>query len=130
MRPDGIAPEYVPEEFDDAEVMYEEILPAMVESVTTELVEPVDEVWVEPTAQAIEVEEVDTTVEIGGIWTVQSWANPCLNFRPQPRIWSSPLDCLSPGKTMEQIGLDGDWMKVRLSDGREGWVASTYLARE
>lgn len=55
-------------------------------------------------------------------------ASPCLNLRPQPSIWCTPVDCLAPGLRVELLELRNGWWNVRLPDGRTGWVAARYLA--
>jgi hypothetical protein len=55
-------------------------------------------------------------------------ANPCLRMRPEPGPWSEPVDCIEQFTRVDVIDDQGDWKKVRLSDGREGWMAGSYLA--
>ena len=54
-------------------------------------------------------------------------ARPCLNLRPDPGTWRPPLDCVAPETLVEIVGEAGTWKRVRLPDGREGWMAGSYL---
>jgi SH3-like domain-containing protein len=49
-------------------------------------------------------------------------------MRPEPGPWSEPVDCIEQFTRVDVIDDQGDWKKVRLSDGREGWMAGSYLA--
>jgi len=54
-------------------------------------------------------------------------ADPCLNLRPSAGILDSPLDCLPMGTVLTVLGHQGVWAEVQLQDGREGWMALSYL---
>ena len=56
-------------------------------------------------------------------------ADPCLNFRPEPKAAATALDCLSPGTPVRLLETAGGWSRVALRDGREGWMASAFLER-
>jgi hypothetical protein len=45
------------------------------------------------------------------------------NVRPEPSTKNMPIAQLKIGETAERVGQQGDWIKVRLDDGREGWVS-------
>jgi hypothetical protein len=55
-------------------------------------------------------------------------ANPCLRMRPEPGPWSEPVDCIEQFTRVDVLENQGEWMRVRLLDGREGWMAGSYLA--
>ncbi len=55
-------------------------------------------------------------------------ADPCLNFRPEPSAGSAALECLPPGTRVRWLETAGDWSRVALRNGREGWMASSFLA--
>ncbi len=60
---------------------------------------------------------------------VRQAADPCLNFRPQPLTTSTPVECLSPGIRIRLLETSGQWSRVALRDGREGWMAAAFLAK-
>lgn len=51
-----------------------------------------------------------------------------LSFRSGPSFENKILKYLKPGQTLDLLQLGEKWSKVRLSDGKEGWVLSRYLA--
>jgi Flp pilus assembly secretin CpaC len=55
-------------------------------------------------------------------------ANPCLRMRPEPGPWSEPVDCIEQFTRVDVLENRGEWVRVRLLDGREGWMAGSYLA--
>jgi len=52
-----------------------------------------------------------------------------LNVRPDPSINNEPLDVLSQGQTVEVLAEQNNWLQVKLSDGRIGWVSGAYVSR-
>jgi Flp pilus assembly secretin CpaC len=54
-------------------------------------------------------------------------ADPCLNLRPNPGVFDSPKDCLPMGTVVTVLEHQGVWGRVELQDGREGWMALSYL---
>lgn len=56
--------------------------------------------------------------------------NSFLNVRTEPRTAATLLVRLEVGASIDVIEfLDGQWAKVRMSDGREGYAAHRYLSR-
>ena len=51
-----------------------------------------------------------------------------LSFRSGPSFENKILKYLKPGELMELLQPGEKWTKVRLSDGKEGWVLSRYLS--
>lgn len=51
-----------------------------------------------------------------------------LSFRSGPSFENKILKYLKPGQLMELLQPGEQWTKVRLADGKEGWVLSRYLA--
>ena len=51
-----------------------------------------------------------------------------LSFRSGPSFENKILKYLKPGEVIELLQLGENWAKVRLADGKEGWVLSRYLA--
>jgi hypothetical protein len=49
------------------------------------------------------------------------------NVRPEPSTKNTPMAQLQIGETAEKIGQQGDWVKIRLDDGREGWVNKSLV---
>ncbi len=60
-------------------------------------------------------------------WVVSFEADPCLNVRPSPDQNNTRMDCIEPGLELAVVGESGIWRRVRLLDGREGWVSSRFL---
>ena len=60
-------------------------------------------------------------------WVVSFEADPCLNVRSGPNLDDARIDCMEPGLELIVVGESGIWRKVRLLDGREGWVSSRFL---
>jgi beta-lactamase superfamily II metal-dependent hydrolase len=60
-------------------------------------------------------------------YVVRATATPCLNFRPDPDTDVAPTDCLPPGTPVGVFETRPHWRKVRLTDGREGWVAKAFI---
>ncbi len=54
-------------------------------------------------------------------------AAPCLNFRLEPGTGPPVKTCLPPGTRIEVSGREGDWSRVVLANGREGWMSSAFL---
>ncbi len=50
-----------------------------------------------------------------------------LNIRSGPGTDQSVLSAVSKGTLLVFLQQDGDWIKVRLSDNREGWASSKFL---
>ena len=50
-----------------------------------------------------------------------------LNVRQGPSTSYSSIHLLWQGNVVKVIGQSGSWYKIRLSDGRIGWVSGTYL---
>lgn len=57
-------------------------------------------------------------------------AEPCLNLRPEPTRWFSPVDCLTPGTRILVLGEENSWSRVVAPSGEEGWVATRYLSED
>ena len=51
-----------------------------------------------------------------------------LSFRSGPSFENKILKYLKPGQLLELLQAGEMWSKVRLSDGREGWVLNRYLS--
>ncbi|MCA9948534.1 MAG: SH3 domain-containing protein [Anaerolineales bacterium] len=50
-----------------------------------------------------------------------------LNVRSTPEIGDNVITAVPYGTLLELIGRNGGWLKVRLPDGSEGWVGSSYI---
>jgi SH3-like domain-containing protein len=59
---------------------------------------------------------------------VSNDAAPCLNVRPFPARFAHPVDCLSPGTSVEITDQTTGWSRIRLPDGTVGWVAHSFLS--
>lgn len=51
-----------------------------------------------------------------------------LNVRDAPSTSGRVLGTLSRGQQLAATGLQGDWLSVRLTDGRTGWLHSDYVS--
>lgn len=51
-----------------------------------------------------------------------------LNVRDAPSTSGRVLGKLSRGQQLAATGLQGDWLSVRLTDGRTGWLHSDYVS--
>ncbi len=56
--------------------------------------------------------------------------NPFLNVRAAMEVSSTQIAALKQGESMVVLDIpNGEWAKVRLSDGKEGYVALRYIAK-
>ncbi|MFO7271370.1 MAG: SH3 domain-containing protein [Sphaerobacter thermophilus] len=60
-------------------------------------------------------------------------ANTDVNFRSGPNTISPPIRTLAPGTLLQFLGEEQQsgnttWMRCRLEDGTEGWIAATLVA--
>lgn len=53
-----------------------------------------------------------------------------LNVRGEPSTEAAVVGKLKRGERVEVGGSQGDWLRVRLADGRAGWVAARFVARD
>lgn len=63
----------------------------------------------------------------GEVRAVRQAADPCLNFRPEPSSSAAVAECLPPDTQVRWLETAGDWSRVALRDGREGWMAAAFL---
>ena len=63
-----------------------------------------------------------------------SWAGPALtidrfqvNVRSDATTQSRRVAVLRLGEEVEQIGTNGEWIRIRMADGKEGWVHSDLV---
>ncbi|MTI95168.1 MAG: hypothetical protein FH749_06725 [Firmicutes bacterium] len=49
-----------------------------------------------------------------------------LNVRPDPSTNNERIDVLLRGETVEVLAEQNNWLQVKLSDGRTGWVSGAY----
>lgn len=63
-----------------------------------------------------------------------SWAGPALtidrfqvNVRSDATTQSKRVAVLRLGEEVEQIGINGEWIRIRMADGKEGWVHSDLV---
>jgi len=59
-------------------------------------------------------------------------ANTDVNFRSGPNTISPPIRTLAPGTLLQFLGEEQQtgnttWMRCRLEDGTEGWIAATLV---
>ena len=58
---------------------------------------------------------------------VSSKADPCVRLRSGAALSRSVVDCLEAGTRLRLLGSISGWSHVRLLDGTEGWIDSTFL---
>ena len=58
---------------------------------------------------------------------VNEKADPCVRLRAGASLDRGVLGCLEPGTRLRLLGGISGWSHVRLADGTEGWVDSTFL---
>ena len=66
----------------------------------------------------------DLPPEGSAVITNANW----LNVRSEPATGDNVITAVPRGQVVELIGRYGGWVKVRLPNGFEGWVGSSYLA--
>lgn len=61
---------------------------------------------------------------LGSVNSVQS-----INMREGPGVDFTAIEALSPATRVEILGrnTDGQWLNIRIEDGREGWVSSNLI---
>lgn len=52
---------------------------------------------------------------------------PCVKLRSAPKANAEAIDCLAPEIGTVEIESKPFWRKVRVGDGREGWIAKKFL---
>lgn len=63
----------------------------------------------------------------GTPYTIRETAAPCIVLRSLPQSGAERRDCLVPGTRVTEIDSKPYWRRVRLEDGRDGWVAEKFL---
>ncbi len=128
LRPDGVPPSFLPEEEATGEEELRwtpepaelEAEPVAAQPPAAAIAEP-ELLWEEPRSEAParrpRPDPIQAIVD----------ARPCLNLRPGPGTWQPALDCVAPETLVEVLAGEGSWMRVRLPDGREGWMAGRFL---
>lgn len=53
-----------------------------------------------------------------------------LNVRESSSLFSNKITQVKPGEKYELIEEQGSWFKVKLADGKEGWINSQYAVKE
>ncbi|MDX1502308.1 MAG: SH3 domain-containing protein [Thermoanaerobaculia bacterium] len=53
--------------------------------------------------------------------------DPCLNLRREPRLDAPILTCLPRGAMVVAVDSRQGWLRLRLPDGQQGWVAERFL---
>lgn len=76
-------------------------------------------------AQQTSTSSTITVLDTTGVVTASK-----LNVRSGPSTDYSVIHVLWQGNKVKVIGQMGGWYKIRLSDGRTGWVSSSYLKLE
>ena len=60
----------------------------------------------------------------------QAYATTNLNLRSGPGTSYDPIGGVSADESITVLEEDSNWLKVRLSDGSEGWISGGYVTRE
>jgi hypothetical protein len=53
---------------------------------------------------------------------------PTANVRPAPNTNNEPIAKVAAGDVVEVLAQSGEWYRVRLADGTEGWVAGSVVS--
>lgn len=53
-----------------------------------------------------------------------------LRVRENDSVTSSQIATVTPGEKLDLISEKGEWFEIRLSDGRTGWISSSYARKE
>lgn len=53
-----------------------------------------------------------------------------LRVRASYNITAAIVTTVSPGDTFRLIGEQGDWLEIKLTDGRSGWISSQYAKKQ
>lgn len=53
-----------------------------------------------------------------------------LRVRENNAVSSSEIAQVKPGESYELVSETEDWLKIKLNDGKEGWVSASYAVRE
>jgi uncharacterized protein YgiM (DUF1202 family) len=53
-----------------------------------------------------------------------------LNVRENSSVFSAKIGEVKPGESHELIEEIQGWFKIKLIDGKTGWVSSTYAVKE
>ncbi len=77
------------------------------------------------TASALEVFPTPTPISYIGVVTISG--DTQANVRAEPSFSADVLERLSTGTLLEVIGQNGDWLNIRMEDGREGWIAASLV---
>lgn len=86
----------------------------------------VDLAITEPNLSTISTPPVQTNPQL----VVKSTPTGFLRVREKPTISSNEVTRVNTGDTVFLIEETNGWMKVRLSDGKEGYVASDYVEKK
>lgn len=72
--------------------------------------------------------DTPTPTEIPPIMGIVASMNT-VNVREGPGVGFSAFDAVRPGTSVEVLGqnADGDWLNIKLEDGREGWISTTLI---
>ncbi len=74
------------------------------------------------------LDESRTALALGGsTYVILPRARPCLNIRLSPGS-NGRIDCLPPGTRLSLLELRGEWARVRLDGGGDGWAVHEFLA--
>ena len=71
-----------------------------------------------------EIKKVMSTVTINE--TPTGW----LNVREGPSTTYDVIAKIYPGETYTLLAKEGEWVKIELAEGKEGWVASRYVTEQ
>jgi len=93
---------------------------------------PVDGTLVDPNATPGEETPTEVPSESNEVFAIVSGSSATVRLRGGPGTDFSIVDNLPSGTRVAVLGYNdaGDWVNVRLSDGREGWISEPLLRLE
>jgi len=69
--------------------------------------------------------------QFGPFAEINAGEGDCLNLRTEASTEGTVLDCIAHGALVERLSpLDGEWVNVRTSDGRTGWVSGEFVRQQ
>ncbi len=113
------------------ETLDAELAPPLPSSYSQGTIRPIQQVAaVAPQQVASPAEELASSSEVPAdpVLRTDAVGAIAVNLRAGPSTSADAVSVLDPGAALSVVETNGGWVHVRLSDGRDGWVYSSYLA--
>lgn len=69
----------------------------------------------------------DATPTVAATTVTATVNQPTANVRPAPNTNNDPIAKVASGDVVQLLAQSGDWYRVRLNDGTEGWIAASVI---